>query len=96
MNKESRIILSTNFFNAVDTLMSDPKMIVNSIEGDNKYYLKKTKYRIEIRSDESTTWMAYAMIPAPGDDRYRQYLCQKYLDLVKSSDPNHFDTFKEN
>lgn len=96
MNAESRIELSANFLNALDALAMDPDMIAIQIEGDDKYYLKKTKYNIEIRSDESTTWLAYVRIPAPGDDSYRQHLCQKYLDLVENSNPNHFDALKEN
>lgn len=95
MNEKSRIELSTNFLNAVDALVTDPDIIAIRIEGDDKYYLKKTKYNIEIRSDESTTWLSYIRIPTPGDDRYRQYLCQKYLDLVKNSNPDHFDALKE-
>lgn len=95
MNKDARMTMSANFFNAIDALMSDPNMISIRIEGDDKYYLKKTKYNIEIRSDESTTWMSYVRIPAPGDNRYRQFLCSKYLDLVKTSDPKHFEALAD-
>ena len=87
--------LYKNFMNALDTLMADPNMIAIVIEGDDKYYLKKTKYNIEIRSDESTTWLSYVRIPTGGETDYRLHLWNKYLDLVKQSDPKHFDALKE-
>ena len=87
--------LMRNFYNALDTLMADPNMIAIVIKGDDKYYLEKTKYNIEIRSDESTTWLAYVRIPTGGETDYRLYLWNKYRDLVSQSDPKHFDALKE-
>ena len=87
--------LKQNFYDALDALVADPNMIAIVIKGDDKYYLKKTKYNIAIRSDESTTWLSYVRIPTGGETDYRAYLCQKYLDLVKLSDPKHFDALKE-
>lgn len=82
--------LYKNFMNAIEELVSDHNMIAKTIDGDNKYYLKKTKYRIEIRSDESTTWLAYVMLPIAGDMDYKEFLFKKYIDLVSDSDSKHF------
>lgn len=87
--------LKKNFLDALDAIVYDPNMISTAIEGDDKYYLKKTKYNIEIRSDESTTWLGYIRIPSPGDASYRDHLLNKYLDLVKYSNPKHFEALKE-
>ena len=87
--------LMQNFYDALDALVADPNMIAIVIKGDDKYYLKKSKYNIEIRSDESTTWLSYVRIPTGGETDYRLYLWRKYLDLVAQSDHKHFDAFKE-
>ena len=63
--------LMQNFYDALDALVADPNMIAIVIKGDDKYYLKKSKYNIEIRSDESTTWLSYVRIPTAGETDYR-------------------------
>ena len=87
--------IKKNFLDSLDSIVSDPNMISSAIKGDDKFYLKKTKYNIEIRSDESTTWLAYIRIPMPGDLAYRNHLLNKYLDLVNLSDSKHFESLKE-
>ena len=87
--------LKKNFYTAFDTITSVPNVMVINIDGDDKFYLKKTKYNIEIRSDESRTWLAYVRIPTDNDMSYREHLYNKYLDLVHHSDPKHFEALKE-
>ena len=79
------------FLETLDIFVNDPNMIMMNVLGDDKYYLKKTKYRIEIRSDESTTWLTYVMRPAAGDESYKDSLADAYIDLVKTSNPEHFE-----
>lgn len=83
--------IQKRLFEAVDIIMSEPAMIEKDIEGDDKFYLAKTKYRLEIRSKESNTWLTYVMRPIGGDDSYKEYLLHKYSDLVMDSDPKHFE-----
>ena len=77
-------------------------MIMMQIVGDDKYYLKKTNYRIEIRSDESSTWLTYASTyqayvtkptadPSESSMSYRDSLADAYIELVKSSNSSHFE-----
>lgn len=94
INKDALLELSNNFFKAYDELVADDKMIVNSIQGDDKFFLKKTKYNIEIRSDESTTWLSYVRLNNNDNAKNRQYLCLKYIYLIKNSNPNHFDALR--
>ena len=83
--------------NAIDAIVSDPYMIAIRILGDNKYYITKTTYRLEIRDDDSRVWHTYVMLPPGGsDDTYKKFLVDKYLDLVANSNPDRFDDEEEN
>ena len=77
---------------AIEKLLADKQMVAIAIEGDDKYYLTKNAYRIEIRDDNSNVWDAYVMLPSGNadGDKYKEYLASKYLSLVSYSDPKHF------
>ena len=79
------------FLESLDVFVATPEMIEMPIFGDDKYILRRTKYRIEIRSNESSTWLTYVVLPSGGDTVYRDELAEKYLELVKVSNPEHFD-----
>ena len=84
--------------NCIDAIMSDPYMIAIKPEGDDKFYLTKNAYRLEIRDDNSSVWDSYVVLPNGNSDgdKYKEYLVNKYLDLVANSDPKHFHDEEEN
>ncbi|MBO7451092.1 MAG: hypothetical protein J6U54_12075 [Clostridiales bacterium] len=79
-----------NIDNAIDDLLSNDKDICK-INGDDKFYLKRRKDRIEIRSNESKTWLAYVMYKDISPVRVKIRLRNKYLNLAYLSNPKHFE-----
>ena len=78
--------------NCIDAIMSEPAIVGIKIDGDDKFYLTRNAYRIEIRDENSNVWDAYVALPGGNSngDYYKEYLVNKYLHLVSNSDPKHF------
>ena len=85
--------LKDNLYSALRYLISYKDADIAKIPEDDKFYLNKTKYRIEIRdcAHESSTWLTYVAYQDISFDTFANRLLAKYIYLIDHSNPLYFN-----